>query len=682
MALRPRTPSNWTALRGRQLGLLVSILELLGALGSWLAAIFTKRLFSFDRLRTTLGLLIDTAAGDSSETLVRAALATTALDERPIRGRPAAWPATENIDEQLRYAHIWSLFQTYAAAMVMKAPSESLGTEKSTPTAQHASRIRPGSCLYYHERYRRRECTPLQVLEAALEAVTRMERDGVAAWGPSPFSQLFVDRARRAAIASTQRYAAEPEPQPRSVLDGILVVVKDSLCVAGHVTSSGTRVWPTRTYLDGPRVADTDALLIRRLEAAGAIVLGKTKMTEFGLDPLGFSEVYAMPPCVFSAAHAAGGSSTGSAAAVARVSLLHVPVAYGTDGGGSVRIPAAWNGLFGLKPTHGFILPRRGDPGIVNSTVGHGGVLGVSVLDLVAFLVAAVQGEETSQAAEQSDSSRADDLGDGYAPRGAAKQAVADALSRLCRTASSLVDSPLTSIARDKPLRIGIPVSEWERCTSAPIRRAGLEALDRLAQAGVAELVTVPPEALSLQPYASALGAIYLPLDALESLLSVEWSHQHRRALLEHGSRLVLLTVKGITGADMAVARRARAVLRAQIADWFRQSQADLLALPTTDTLPVPFRPDQQPCKDLRATWQAVTYTFVANMAGLPAGTAPVGWATVSETNRQPNSVHLPIGIQFIGDAYDDMVVLSALALVERFIPLPRLPDGPEQIQI
>ncbi|KAF6000822.1 hypothetical protein F1559_000884 [Cyanidiococcus yangmingshanensis] len=158
-------------------------------------------------------------------------------------------------------------------------------------------------------------------------------------------------------------------------------------------------------------------------------------MTEFGLDPLGFSEVYAMPPCVFSAAHAAGGSSTGSAAAVARVSLLHVPVAYGTDGGGSVRIPAAWNGLFGLKPTHGFILPRRGDPGIVDSTVGHGGVLGVSVLDLVAFLVAAVQSEETSQAVEQSDSSRADDLGDGYAPRGAAKQAVAG------RSISSLSNS-------------------------------------------------------------------------------------------------------------------------------------------------------------------------------------------------------------------------------------------------
>jgi aspartyl-tRNA(Asn)/glutamyl-tRNA(Gln) amidotransferase subunit A len=678
MSLGPRVPPASTALYGRTLCLLVSVLELLGIVGSWLAATFTKRLFSFDRLHARLRKLNDAATGDTLGISASAPLATSALDERPIRGRPAIWPICEDADKQLSYAQTWSFFQSYAAAMGMSAAKASETSDSSPSTAESGYRIRPGSCFFYHQRYRRRECTPLQMLEAALTAIENMEREGVSAWGPSPFSQLFVDRARRAAIASTQRYAAQPEPQPRSVLDGILVVVKDSLNVAGHVTSSGTRVkQPIRTYRDGPCLVDRDALLITRLEAAGAIILGKTKMTEFGLDPLGFSEVYAMPPCAFSNKHAAGGSSTGSAAAVGRVSILHVPVAYGTDGGGSVRIPAAWNGLFGFKPTHGFLLPRHGDPGIVHSSVAHGGILGVSVLDLVAFLVAAVQNEETDEAIKAIPWSQADDRGDGYAPRGSAKQAVAAALTRLQQIISLLADASPASRVKAKPLRIGFPVSEWERCTSIPIRQAGCEALDCLVRAGVAELVTVPPEVLSLQPFASALGAIYLPLDALESLLSTEWSDRRRSDLLEYGSRLVLLTVKGITGADMALARRARAVLRAQLATWFRQEKVDVLALPTTDTLPVPFQPDQRPSKDLRATWQAVTYTFVANIAGLPAGTAPVGWSTVSDAAEPANRVSLPIGMQFIADAYDDAAVLSALALVERFVPMPKLPKAP-----
>jgi len=677
MSLQPRKPKRFTSLHGTTLRVLVLVLELLGNLGSWLAATFTKRLFSFDRLCTTLRSIVELGAAEGSATAVdAAALATSALDERPLPGRHIdGSSATRQPREALSYARVWALCEAYSAS-VGKTRVASV-QEAAPPTAFEERGIRTGSCLTYHQLYRQRVCTPLQILESTLSAIRKMEQGGMTAWGPSPFSQVFEERARRAANASAQRYAREPQPQPLSVLDGVLVVVKDSVNVAGRVTSSGTRIHTIPPYRDAPRVADADALLIERLEAAGAVVLGKTKMTEFGLDPLGFSEVYAMPPCAFSERHAAGGSSTGSAAAVARVALLHVPVAYGTDGGGSVRIPAAWNGLFGLKPTHAFLLPRRGDPGIACSSVGHGGVLGVSVLDLVAFLVAAVQDTSSNTKSMDHLLVHADESGDGYAPRGSAKHAVAMLLDRLEQWSASLNDAGQIAVGSTRKLRIGIPLSEWQRCSSAAIRRTGLDALHRLADRGWAELVTIPQEHISLQPFASALGAIYLPLDALECLLSTDWSFKPRSELLEYGSRLVLHTVKGITGADMAVARRARAALRVQLATLFRRNIVDVLALPTTDTLPVAFRPDRKPCKDLRATWQAVTYTFVANIAGLPAGTAPVGLVPSADAQGSEPPVYLPVGIQFIGDAYDDATVVQALALIEHSGMVPALPSAP-----
>jgi Asp-tRNA(Asn)/Glu-tRNA(Gln) amidotransferase A subunit family amidase len=124
------------------------------------------------------------------------------------------------------------------------------------------------------------------------------------------------------------------------VLEGGTVVVKDQLDVAGMRTGVGLP--------DGGDLADRDATLIARIRAAGGTILGKAKMTELGMDGIGTLMPYAMPPNPRAPGYAPGGSSTGTAVAVAS-GLARYGV--GGDGLGSVRIPAAFCGLVGLKPS-------------------------------------------------------------------------------------------------------------------------------------------------------------------------------------------------------------------------------------------------------------------------------------------------------------------------------------------
>ncbi|HSU41875.1 MAG TPA: amidase, partial [Polyangiaceae bacterium] len=181
--------------------------------------------------------------------------------------------------------------------------------------------------------YGRRETTPLAVAGRALE---RASSFGLRA----PLHARDDARTFADARASTERFE---RGAPLGELDGVPLVVKEELNVAGYATRLGTSFMPGTP-------AREDAVFVARLRRAGAIVLGQTPMTEYGLSPLGVNAHRRMPRNAHDEARLAGGSSTGSAVAVA---LGLVPFGLGTDGGGSVRVPAAYNGVFGLKPTYG-----------------------------------------------------------------------------------------------------------------------------------------------------------------------------------------------------------------------------------------------------------------------------------------------------------------------------------------
>lgn len=154
------------------------------------------------------------------------------------------------------------------------------------------------------------------------------------------YARVTADRARAEARAAAARAR---NGQRLSPLDGVPVSWKDLFDTAAVGTEAGTA-------LMAGRVPQMDAEVLRNATAAGLVCLGKTHMSEIAFSGLGYNPITATPPCVNDADAVPGGSSSGAAASVA---FGLAAAAVGSDTGGSVRIPAAWNDLVGLKTTHG-----------------------------------------------------------------------------------------------------------------------------------------------------------------------------------------------------------------------------------------------------------------------------------------------------------------------------------------
>lgn len=178
--------------------------------------------------------------------------------------------------------------------------------------------------------------TPDQLTAQALANIASSEGEGALA-----FTQVYDQWAREQAAASTRRREAGISLSP---LDGVPVSVKDLFDVAGKITTGGSRV-----LADAP-AAVANAEIVNRLLQAGAIVIGKTNMTEFAYSGLGINPHYGTPanPWDRQARRIPGGSSSGAAVSVSDEMCFG---AVGSDTGGSVRIPAAFCGLTGFKPT-------------------------------------------------------------------------------------------------------------------------------------------------------------------------------------------------------------------------------------------------------------------------------------------------------------------------------------------
>jgi aspartyl-tRNA(Asn)/glutamyl-tRNA(Gln) amidotransferase subunit A len=419
----------------------------------------------------------------------------------------------------------------------------------------------------------------------------------------SPFVTTCIERARAAATASASRYQ---NGNPLSPLDGVPVPVKDEHHMIGLPTRGGT------AYLSEP--ATVDSFVVRSLESAGANIPGKTHTTEWGMNPWGMSPHFDMPRNVWRDDRGAGGSSTGSAVAVG---LGLAPIAIGSDGGGSIRIPASLNGLYGLKPS--FIrLGRTGDI-YSNSTVSHIGPLGRSTSDLVDLMTT---------------------IGATHDPD--------DALSTNAPTGTAVVQSWQRSLERGvRGCRIGVLDAEWAHADGA-VADAGQMALAALeAEGAVLVKVEIP-----LASMAHPIGAMCIATEAMGSL--IDDFHQHANAMGDD-LRLLLNLFGRVSAKDFLNACRARAGLRTQTAAAL--AQVDVIALPTTRTVAPPYglKENRTAISDDTATRNMCRHCFLGNVTGLPAGSMPVG-------------MHegLPIGLQILGDAWDEASVLAVMAHAER----------------
>src|ERR1019366_4465447 len=181
--------------------------------------------------------------------------------------------------------------------------------------------------------FARRRLTPVDVLQAVTERVARL----------NPALNAFVAMNPKALEAAGESAMRWRSGRPIGPLDGVPVTVKDLLDLAGFPTRRGSRTTPTEPVQD-------DAPLVASLKAAGAVVLGKTTTTEFGWKSPGDCPLNGITRNPWNPEVTTGGSSSGAGAAgAAGFGPLHI----GTDAGGSIRIPAAWCGLVGLKPSYG-----------------------------------------------------------------------------------------------------------------------------------------------------------------------------------------------------------------------------------------------------------------------------------------------------------------------------------------
>ncbi|OGL19086.1 MAG: hypothetical protein A3F92_02045 [Candidatus Rokubacteria bacterium RIFCSPLOWO2_12_FULL_71_22] len=221
------------------------------------------------------------------------------------------------------------------------------------------------SALELRDLVRKKDVSPVEVTETVL---ARLEATDPVL---NAFCLVAADTARAAA---REAEIAVVKGEPLGPLHGVPVSVKDVLATRGLATTGGSRLF-------ADHVPDEDAIPVARAKAAGAVLLGKTTTSEFGHKAVTESPLFGVTRNPWDPALTPGGSSGGAAAAVA--SGIG-PLALGSDGGGSVRIPAAFCGVYGLKPSFGRVPHAGGFPGWAH--VSHVGPLARTVRDAAVLL--------------------------------------------------------------------------------------------------------------------------------------------------------------------------------------------------------------------------------------------------------------------------------------------------------
>ena len=460
----------------------------------------------------------------------------------------------------------------------------------------------------FAEAYQQGTVSPVAVAEALLDAIATAD-----AATPPLRAFIAVDRADVLGQAreSARRHA---RGAPLGPLDGVPVAVKDEIDQRPYGTTIGT------AFL-GRTPASVDATVVTRLRAAGAMLIGKANMHEIGLGVTGLNASHGTPRNPHDPARHTGGSSSGSAAAVA-AGLC--PMAVGADGGGSIRIPAALCGLVGLKPTFGRVSEHGAAP--LCPTLGHLGPIAGSAAD-AALLYAAIAGADARD------------------PQSTAQPPVR-------------VDGLRTPDITRMILGVYRP---WFEDADPEIVAACERLLDRLVEEGARIRELSIPE---LEP-ARVAHAVIIGAEMAEAMA------EHRAHLGTMGSdvRINLALARALTARDYVHAQRARTRAMRHVAQALEL--ADVIITPATGTVAPLVRADALRGGESSVTQLSTIMRFasIANLTGHPAIAFPAG------TTR----AGLPIGMQVIGRPWEEHVLLRLARVAERVVerPVPRVAFRP-----
>jgi len=396
--------------------------------------------------------------------------------------------------------------------------------------------------------------------------------------------------------------------------------VKDNLCTVDFPTTCGSRIL-------GRWISPYDATVVARLRRAGAIVIGKTNLDEFAMGSSTENSAFGPTRNPWDPSRVPGGSSGGSAAAVA---ASFVPLALGSDTGGSIRQPAGFCGVVGLKPTYG----RVSRYGLVAfaSSLDQVGPLAATVAD-AALLLGVIAGGD---------------------PRD-----------------STSVEAPVPDYTQSltgtvRGLRIGLAREAFGEGLDSTVRDAVMAA-SRVLEAHGAEVmeVSLPTIAYALPTYyllatseASTNLARYdgvrYGLRAAAPDLYAMYTRTRRDGFGAEVKRRIMLGTYALSAGYyegfFLKAQRVRTLVRSDFARAFEQ--VDLVLMPTSPT--VPFRLGEK-VEDPLQMYLADVYTIPVNLAGLPGISVPCGLAG-----------GLPIGLQLIGRPFDEETVLRAAHAYEQ----------------
>ncbi len=469
---------------------------------------------------------------------------------------------------------------------------------------------------------------PLAELQAALAsgelsavAVTTAALERAAALNPrlNAFITLDPDGALAAARAVDAVRARGDEPGP---LGGVPVAIKDQIVTRGLRTTCASRML-------AHYVPPYDAHVVERLRAAGAIVIGKTNLDEFAM---GSSNEYsAFGPCLnpWNPAHVPGGSSGGSAVAVA---AGITPLALGTDTGGSIRLPAAFCGVTGLKPTWG----RVSRYGIVAfaSSLDQCGPFGRSVADVAAALL--VIAAPDPRDATCTPHAPPDYLGAlGVSPAGLRIGIPAEYFDAagLDPEVGAAVASAIETLRGLGATPVPLSLPHTKACVATYYLIADAEASSNLARYdGVRYGLRVPPAATAAGDdalaafYAASRGAGFGP-------------EVKRRIMIG-----TYVLSAGYYDAFYGRAQQVRRLIQHDFADAF--GRCDLVLTPTA---PGPAPRLGERLADPLSMYLLDLCTISCNLAGLPGLSLPCGFTAAG----------LPIGLQFIGRPFAETTLLT-----------------------
>lgn len=394
-------------------------------------------------------------------------------------------------------------------------------------------------------------------------------------------------------------------------LFGLPMAIKDLAMTRGLRTSSGSPIF-------ADFVPQEDDFFVERIRNAGAIIIGKTNVPEFGLGSNTYNNVFGPTSNAFDPALTAGGSSGGAAVALA---LDMVPVADGSDFGGSLRNPAAWNNIYGFRPSQGLV-PGGPDVEVFHAQMGVDGPMGRNVRDMALLL----------------------DVQAGYHPHAPLSwDKPGSFLEGLATPAEGGRIGWLGDLGGHLPVEAGI----LDLCEAG---------LGRFAQASFVSEPLLPDVDFE------ALWQAFVTLRQASSgsALKVHYDDPHKRALLKPEAVWEVENAMRLTAPQIRAASVVRTSWHRTLLSLFERF--DLIALPTAQVFPFEVGihwPQEVAGRAMDSYHRWMQVSAFATLGGCPALNVPVGFDAASR----------PMGMQLIGRPRGDLAVLRAGAAYEATLP-------------